>query len=76
LTGGKFGQRSEYRQGEFIVDPVKYIRMVNDSTKNLMDFRIISDSVIHVEFETAPGFEMDSVVTSEIHATLVTGYAR
>ncbi len=73
---GTFGQRSEYRQGGFITDPVKYIQLANDPTKNMVDFRIINDSVLHVEYETTLGYEIDSTVTSEIHATLVTSYAR
>jgi len=76
LFSGKFGQRSEYRQGEFVTDPVKFIKMDNDPTKKLLDFHIISEDILHVEWETTPGYERDSLVTSEIHATLVTSYAR
>ena len=55
---------------------VKFIKMDNDPTKNLLDFHIISEDILHVEWETTPGYERDSLVTSEIHATLVTSYAR
>jgi hypothetical protein len=34
------------------------------------------DDILQVEWETTPGYEMDSLVTSEIQAKLVTSYAR
>ena len=59
-----------------MTSPVKYFKLMNDSTKVMKDFRIISDEVLHVEWENSPGFEQESLVTSEIHASLVTSYAR
>ncbi len=76
LFPGKFGQRTEFHQGKFVTDPDKFIKMCNDPAKNLMDFRIISDDVLHVKWETTPGYERETLVTSEIHASLVTSYAR
>ncbi len=50
--------------------------MLNDPTKTCRDFHIINDDIIQVEWEHSEGFETDSMVTSDIHATLTTAYAR
>ena len=59
-----------------MASPEKYCKMVSDSTKNLLDFKIINDNIVHLEWENSPGFEEDTLVSSDIHATLVTSYAR
>ena len=73
---GKFGQNTNYTKTEFISDPETYFRHVNDGTKHCLDFNIISEDIIQLDWENDNLFLEDSVVNSDIHAVLVTSYAR
>ncbi len=59
-----------------MTSPEKYFRLINDPTRTCKDFRIISDSVILVEWEDKQDFMKDNMVSSEIHAAMTTSLAR
>ena len=73
---GKFGQNSNYPKTEFITEPETYFQRINDCTKHCLDFNIISDDIIQLDWENDDRFLEDSIIASDIHAALVTAYGR
>ena len=73
---GKFGQNDNYAKTEFICEPETYFTRINDCTKQCLDFNIISEEIIQLDWENDNLFLEDSIVSSDIHAVLVTAYAR
>jgi hypothetical protein len=56
--------------------PEDYFKIVDDPTKDIKDFRIVNDDVVQIMWGSKEGYEEDSIVASEIHASFVTSYAR
>ena len=73
---GKFGQKTAFRHSELLSSPEKYFSRVNDSSKQCVDFRLINDDIIGIDWQYKEDYEEDSCVTSEIHAAHVTAYGR
>lgn len=73
---GKWAQSNSYSSVEFINNTEDYFKKMNNPSLECQDFKIINDDVIQLQWKHNEWYEPDSAVTSLIHATFVTSYAR
>ena len=75
---GKFGQRSNMRQTKYIhsSELSQLINLITDKTKEVIDFHIISEDILHVEWQHTNDFTPESNKTNIFIATFTTCWAR
>ena len=75
---GKFGQRSNMQQSKYVYagDLAPFIDLIADRSKELIDFHIISDDVLHVNWRHRGEFVPDNNKTNIFVATFTTCWAR
>ena len=73
---GKFGQRTNMKKTVFIKDIKTLMNTLTDPSKLLMDFHIMNDDVIQVEYQHTEDFEQQSFNTNVTIAAFCTSWAR
>jgi hypothetical protein len=73
---GKFCERSNRAKTVFVKSPVDLAKMLNDVSKEVVDFHIINDDVIAVDVKCDDDFCPESLYTNELIGALTTSYGR
>ena len=73
---GKFGQRTNMKKTLFVKDIKQLMQVLTDPGKLLMDFHIMNDDVIQVEYKNTEDFECQSFNTNVTIAAFCTSWAR
>ena len=73
---GKFGQRTNMKKTLFVKDIKQLMQVLTDPGKLLMDFHIMNDDVIQVEYKNTEDFECQSFNTNLTIAAFCTSWAR
>ena len=73
---GKFGQRTNMKKTLFVKDIKQLMQVLTDPGKLLMDFHIMNDDVIQVEYKKTKDFECQSFNTNVTIAAFCTSWAR
>ena len=73
---GKFGQRTNMKKRLFVKDIKQLMQVLTDPGKLLMDFHIMNDDVIQVEYKNTEDFECQSFNTNVTIAAFCTSWAR
>ena len=73
---GKFGQRTNMKKTLFVKDIKQLMQVLTDPGKLLMDFHIMNDDVIQVEYKNTEDFECRSFNTNVTIAAFCTSWAR
>ena len=73
---GKLGERNNKVQTKFIKDSATFTKLVSNSCFELVNFHIINEDTMVIEYRNADGFEEDSGITNEILAAFTTCFAR
>ena len=73
---GKFGQRTNMKKTLFVKDIKHLMQVLTDPGKLLMDFHIMNDDVIQVEYKNTEDFECQSFNTNVTIAAFCTSWAR
>jgi G:T-mismatch repair DNA endonuclease (very short patch repair protein) len=73
---GKWGQRMNLKQSGYIYEVDEFYQYVTDPTKEIIDFHIINEDTIQVEWEHKDEFIPDDTRTNIFLATFTTCWAR
>ena len=73
---GKFGQRTNMKKTLFVKDIKQLMQVLTDPGKLLMDFHIMNDDVIQVEYKNTEDFECQSFNSNFTIAAFCTSWAR
>ena len=73
---GKFGQKKNMKKSEFIDDLGCFFKKVTDHSKNLLDFHIMNEKVIMLEFKNSEDFDPVNCNTNILIAAFCTCWAR
>ena len=73
---GKFGQRTNMKKTLFVKDIKQLMQILTDPGKLLMNFHIMNDDVIQVEYKNTEDFECQSFNTNVTIAAFCTSWAR
>ena len=73
---GKFGQRTDMKKTVFIKEIDELMRTLTDPGKKLVDFHLMGDDMIQVEYKTTEDFESQSLNTNVTIAAFCTSWAR
>ena len=73
---GKFGQRTNMKKTLFVKDIKQLMQVLTDPGKLLMDFHIMIDDVVQVEYKNTEDFECQSFNTNVTIAAFCTSWAR
>ena len=75
---GKFGQRTNMRQTKFIYSSEidQFIALLTDPTKEVIDFHIITEDILHVDWQYKNPFTPEDNKTNIFIATFTTCWAR
>lgn len=73
---GKFGQRKNLKQSEYITDPKRFYTLILDEKLNNITYKIINDEMIEMFYQYKDVFVNDCVKTNEYIAAFTTANAR
>lgn len=73
---GKFGERQNKVKTKFFSDSASFMKLASDTKFDLVNFHIINEDTMVVEYKNAHGFEEESGITNEIIAAFTTCFAR
>ena len=73
---GKFGQRTNMKKTVFIKDIKTLMNTLTDASKLLLDFHIMNDDIIQVEYKHSEDFQPQSFNTNVVIAAFCTSWAR
>ena len=73
---GKFGQRTNMKKTMFVKDIKTLMQVLTDPGKIIMDFHIMNDDVIQIEYKNTEDFECQSFNTNVTIAAFCTSWAR
>ncbi|ESO90463.1 hypothetical protein LOTGIDRAFT_123212, partial [Lottia gigantea] len=73
---GKFGQRDNFSQTEYITDPSEYFQLMNDSTETVKDVQIVNDNMVMIEKLKKEQHVQPCAITNVVIAAFVTAQAR
>ena len=73
---GKFGQRTNMKKTKIITDVGILYNTLTDRSKDIVDFHIMNENVMEVEFKNSADFEPLSKKTNIVIATFCTAWAR
>jgi len=73
---GKFGERTNMKQSQYIYDQAEFLRLVTDTTKTLSDYYIINPETIMVEYQHDDEHVPDSPTGNIVIAAFTTCWAR
>jgi len=73
---GKFGQRTNMKKTVFIKDIKGLMSVLTDPSKKMVDFHIMNDDIVQVEYTNSKDFECQSLNTNVTIAAFCTSWAR
>ena len=73
---GKFGQKTNMKKSEFIDDIGQFFKRVTDHSKHFLDFHIMNEKVILLEFKNSEDFDPANYNTNVLIAAFCTCWAR
>ncbi|ESO85566.1 hypothetical protein LOTGIDRAFT_155055 [Lottia gigantea] len=73
---GKFGQRDNFSQTEYIADPSEYFQLMNDATETVKDVQIVNDNMVMIEKLKKEQHVQPCSITNVVIAAFVTAQAR
>ena len=73
---GKFGQRTNMKKTVFVKDIKTLMQILTDPSKQLVDYHIMNDDVIQVEYKNTEDFECQSFNTNVTIVAFCTSWAR
>ena len=73
---GKFGQRSNMKQSQYFNDLKKLMETLTDPSKRILDFHLINDDVICLDYKNSEDFQPQSINTNVTIASFCTSWAR
>ena len=73
---GKFGQRTNMKQTKFLNDMSDFYNLWLDPSKKLLDFHVVSEDILQVEYKHSNDFEPIAQNTNVIIAAFCTCWAR
>ena len=73
---GKFGQRNNMKQSQNFNELGKLMNALTDPSKKIIDFHILNDDVISVDYKHSEDFEPQSINTNVTIASFCTSWAR
>ena len=73
---GKFGQRSNMKQSQYFNDLKKLMETLTNPSKRILDFHLINDNVICLDYKNSEDFEPQSINTNVTIASFCTSWAR
>lgn len=73
---GKFGEKNNKTKTKYIHNVAELSKMMNNAANNVVNFHIINEDVMVIEYADAEGYEQDSLVTNELVASFTTCWAR
>ena len=73
---GKFGQRTNMKKTVFIKEIADLMQTLTDPDKKLVDFHLMGDDIVQVEYTTTEDFECQSINTNVTIAAFCTSWAR
>ena len=75
LTRGKFAQ-SNFTTTKLIIDVAEFYKYVTDPTLKILNWHIITEDVVYLEYERMSEYETGNQVTNMYIASFTTAYAR
>ena len=76
ILWGKFGQRDNFSQTEYITEPSRYFELMMDVTENIKDVQLVNDNMVMVERLKLEDHVQPSPITNVVIAAFVTAQAR
>lgn len=73
---GKFGQRTNMKKTKFITDLEELICLFTNPSKKIIDFHIMNENIVQVEFQQSEDFQNLSFNTNVTIAAFCTSWAR
>ena len=73
---GKFGQRTNMKQTKFLNNMTDFYNLWLDPSKNILDFNVVSEDILQVEYKHSSDFEPLPLNTNVIIAAFCTCWAR
>ena len=73
---GKFGQRNNMKQSQYFNDLKKLMETLTDPSKRILDFHLINNDVICLDYKNSEDFEPQSINTNVTIASFCTSRAR
>lgn len=73
---GKFGQRDNFSQTEYLSDPSEYFQLMNDASENVKDVQIVNDNMVMIEKVKKEQHVQPCAITNVVIAAFVTAQAR
>ena len=72
---GKWAQRENLRQTDYIYDPADFFQQVLDPTRDVQDFHIIDENTIQLEWKHREEFVPDNTKTKIFNGSFTTCWA-
>ncbi|ESO99215.1 hypothetical protein LOTGIDRAFT_239739 [Lottia gigantea] len=76
ILWGKFGQRDNFSQTEYITEPERYFDLLTDVTQSIKDVQLVNDNMVMVERLKLEEHVQPSQITNVVIAAFVTAQAR
>jgi hypothetical protein len=73
---GKFGQRTQVTDSEFVAEPVKFNRILFDESNVVHQVRILSENVLYVSYSKKDAFVDGMIYSNPVLAAFVTAICR
>ena len=73
---GKFGQKTNMKKTEFIDDVGHFFKRITDHSKQLLDFHIMNEKIILIEFKNSEDFDPANNNTNVLISAFCTCWAR
>ena len=73
---GKFGQKPNQTKNHYFTDPVKFKRMMNDPTIEIINIHMVNEECLMVESKSRTTFEPDNLKSNDVIASFTTCWAR
>ena len=73
---GKFAQRSNLRKHAIIIDEAEFYRKLSNPTKKIVDWHILNEDMVQLEYEYQEEFTPKNMQTNRILATFTTTHAQ
>lgn len=73
---GKLAEKNNKVQSKFIQDTTTFTKFVSNTQYELLNFHIVNEDVMVLEYRNSQGFEQESNITNEVLAAFTTCFAR
>ena len=73
---GKFGQRDNFSQTEYMTDPSEFFRTMGDVTETVKDVQVVNENMVMIEKVKKEHHVQPCTITNVVIASFVTAQAR